>query len=346
MRKILYLLLVIISLSFLTSCTNQDDNTENSNTIVESTPIDFTEVKFESITVDYDGKTHAIKATNVPEGIFVSYEGNDVKEVGTHKVIANFYNDKFIVLHTMEATITINKVVDDKTPIDLTSVKFENITVEYNGKTHSIIATNVPEGVSVVYTGNDVKDVGTHTVVAEFFDNEKTLLLTLEATITINEKTVDLSKISFFGITVVQNGENHSVFATNIPEGVSVEYSGNNVSEVGEHKVVASFYDEEHKLIHTMEAIITIIEKSDNTPVGFENVVFKEMTVLYDGEEHSVYALNIPESITVVYEGNGVSEVGAHVVIANFYNNNQELVHQLQVTITIVESSDVELPLV
>jgi hypothetical protein len=48
----------------------------------------------------------------------------------------------------------------------------------------------------------------------------------------------------------------------------------------------------------------------------------------------------------VTYEGNGVKEVGTHTVIAKIFDKDNNLVHELTAKIIIVESTDVELPLV
>ena len=47
------------------------------------------------------------------------------------------------------------------------NVKFANSTVTYDGKSHSIIATGLPKGVKVTYTGNGKVETGTYTVVIE-----------------------------------------------------------------------------------------------------------------------------------------------------------------------------------
>ena len=71
-------------------------------------------------------------------------------------------------------------------PEDLANVVFDSKVVDYDGKTHSVTCTNLPQGVSVTYEGNDVSEVGVHTVYAKIYDANNNLLATLEATITIN----------------------------------------------------------------------------------------------------------------------------------------------------------------
>lgn len=76
-----------------------------------------------------------------------------------------------------------------------------------------------------------------------------------------------------------------------------------------------------------------------------DSIVFESVKIIYDGENHSIYAHNLPDGFTVEYDGNGVKEIGIHTVVAEIYFNNK-LVIQLTATIEIEKAPDVELPLV
>ena len=186
MKKLLYILLVVFSLSFLIGCEPQeDDKTSGGDVLTNIGGIDFSNVKFESITVTYDGLTHSILVENLPEGVSVAYSGNNVSDVGTHTVTAKFYKDN-VRIHEMIATITIEKKdIEDNT--DFTNVVFEGITVLYDGNSHSIYVANLKEDYTVTYEGNGVKEVGTHTVIAKIFDKDNNLVHELTATIKIVE---------------------------------------------------------------------------------------------------------------------------------------------------------------
>ena len=188
MKKLLYILLVVFSLSFLIGCEPQeDDKTTGGDVLTEVEGVDFSNVKFESITVTYDGLTHSIYVENLPEGVSVAYYGNNVSDVGTHTVTAKFYKDN-VRIHEMIATITIEKKdIEDNT--DFTNVVFEGITVLYDGNSHSIYVANLSEDYTVTYEGNGVKEVGTHTVIAKIFDKDNNLVYELTATIKIVEST-------------------------------------------------------------------------------------------------------------------------------------------------------------
>lgn len=76
--------------------------------MIDKLTVDLSTIKFDSIEVIYTGQSYSIYATNLNEGMTVSYEGNGVSEVGTHTVTAKFYSDNNVLLGTLTATITIS----------------------------------------------------------------------------------------------------------------------------------------------------------------------------------------------------------------------------------------------
>ena len=87
-------------------------------------------------------------------------------------------------------------------------------------------------------------------------------------------------------------------------------------------------------------------QKSPTNSIDLSGVVFNDVEVSYDGSEHSIYVVNLPEGIKVVYEGNGVKTKGPHVVTAKLYDSNNNLIKELSAIITVVNPSDADLPLV
>ena len=56
--------------------------------------------------------------------------------------------------------------------------------------------------------------------------------------------------------------------------------------------------------------------ESETDPVS--GITFASASVFWDGEEHSLAAENVPEGVTVSYEGNGRAEIGTYTVTATF----------------------------
>mgnify|MGYP003292600792 CR=1 FL=1 len=97
-------------------------------------------------------------------------------------------------------------------------------------------------------------------------DKEKNILKELTATIIIKakeEQTVDLSGVKFEDETFTYDGETHSIYISNLPKGLEVEYEGNEATEVGTHTVKAKIYDEKGNFLKELAATLKIINKHD-----------------------------------------------------------------------------------
>ena len=75
----------------------------------------------------------------------------------------------------------------DWSSIDWSKVKFSDTTVKYDNKSHSITVENVPEGVSVTYSGNEQTTPGAHTITANFYDPVDNKIKTLTSSLTIDD---------------------------------------------------------------------------------------------------------------------------------------------------------------
>ena len=156
------------------------------------------------------------------------------------------------------------------------------------------------------------------------------------------EQTPENKPLLFESKTVVYDGNIQSLVVVNLPEGCTVSYMGNFQTNIGTYDVIAIIYGADGKIVNTLTATLTIVEK------GFtvDDVTFNDKTFYNDGNAHSIEVNNLPEGYTVSYSGNGVAEVGKHKVVASVYDENNQLVLTLEAYINIVKQSDVELPLV
>ena len=205
MKKIIYILLIVLSLAFVVGC---NDSEEDNKIIVDNdgNPDVLPGVVLKDTTVYYNGEEHSILVTNLPSGIIAVYEGNKVSEVGEYLITARLYTTMGELLDELSAKLTIlpakedsdnggNQGEDnggdqggDNSGSDLTGVSFNGIEVTYDGEEHSITVTNLPSGYVVQYEGNNVSEVGTHTVVAKIYNELNELVLELTATIKIIDK--------------------------------------------------------------------------------------------------------------------------------------------------------------
>ena len=229
--------------------------------ITEDTEIDLSHITFDDVVSDYNGMVKRISISGkLPSGVKVKYEGNDQKNAGEYTVTAKFYRgDEYLEGKDLTATLTIKPSV-----YDMTHVSFNRKSFTYTGDTYyPSIEGTLPDGVSVEYVyDGEIKNAGTYVVVAKFTgDPNYRDIPDMQAIYTVAQAKYDMSGVSFEDAMFVVSGEEFSIFITGtLPEGVSVSYVGNGVSEIGEHKVNAVFVsaDPNYRAPSIMTATITV----------------------------------------------------------------------------------------
>ena len=281
-------------------------------------------ITFEGKTVVYNGMVQRIDISGtLPEGVTVRYIDNAKTNAGTYSAIAKFYyNGEYIEGADLGATLKI-----EKADADMSGVIFESATFLYDGEAKSIYVTGtLPEGVTVEYEGNGQVGVGSYTVTAKFVSatvNENyNPIADMTATLTIDPNPRDVSAITFEGITVTYDGNEHSVYiAGELNPGVTVEYEGNGVKAIGSHTVTAKFYYN-GEYIEGADKTATIVIEHSNPALA--ELVFDSAEFVADGEAKSIYITGtLPEGYTVEYVGNGQSKGGTYTVTAKFYYNGE-----------------------
>ena len=381
--------------------------------VIAKATYDMNDVVFEGKTVTYDGNTYSLEAINLPDGVSVSYENNNKSDAGEYTVVAYFtgnvnYND----IESKTATLIINKAT-----YDMSDVVFEGKTVTYNGSAFSLEATNLPEGVTASYENNGKTDVGEYTVTVNFVGSSNyNDIVSQTATLTINKATYDMSGVVFEDKTVTYNGSAQSILATNLPDGVTATYQGNEKTVVGEYTITVNFvgssnYNDIESQTATLVIEKAILEKpaldettfiyngsvqtyavessnlytvsgnvetlagtytveialkdtansqwADGTTANLaydfviakatydmSGVVFADTTVTYNGSAQSILATNQPDGVTATYEGNEKTVVGEYTITATFAGNeNYNAIPSKTATLTIAKAT-VEKPAV
>ncbi len=229
----------------------------------------------------------------------------------------------------------------NKNVYDMSGVVFNNLTVTYDGQPHGIEATNLPDGVAVVYAGNDKVNVGTYTVTAHFIGDSVNYepIADMLATLTIEKATYDMSGVSFSDATVSYNGlEQFIAVEGNMPRGVTVTYEGNGQVAVGKYSIIAHFTGDSmnYELIPDMRAQFTIEKR------GLNITFLGEAIVKYDGEVHkeiTAKATNLVGNdaveIIISYSGEMI-EAGEYSVTASIADHaNYTLTTNNTLTVTI-----------
>lgn len=163
----------------------------------------------------------------------------------------------------------------EKQNYDMSKVVFQDKTVTYDGNVHAIVATNLPDGVSVVYNNNEHSDVGTYVITAKFSGDtvNYNIIPDKTAVLTIDKATINTDNIIFMDKTVEYNGESHTIIAQNLP----AELDESNISylyfkdgslvdeavEAGVYTVYLTFnLTYNYNTLPNMKAVLTITRTS------------------------------------------------------------------------------------
>ena len=278
--------------------------------------IDLSAITLEGKTVTYNGEAHSLAISgNLPEGVTVEYTNNGKVDAKEYTVTAIFYYNG-ILLEGKEISATL-KI--EKADIDLSGISFLDKTVLYTGSAQSIVISGeLAHGVSVEYTNNTQTYPGEYNAVAKISAGKNYNAEELTATLTILPASIDLSGLSFKDIEVSYDGTPFSIYLEGIrPSGVTVEYIGNGVTEVGKHEVVAKFYYNGIYLEgQDLVAYIYINQGAE----ALKELVFEGATFTYDGTPKSIEVKGeIPMGFSIVgYEGNGEINAGKYTARVKF----------------------------
>ena len=160
-------------------------------------------------------------------------------------------------------------------------ISFENATYTYDGSPKTLEVTGLVDGMSVEYNGkNTFTNAGVYEVYATVthVDGQKTELY---AELTIEKLTYDMSGVTFNDKDELFTEGLHSIYIEGeLPEGVTVEYVGNNKTTPGTHTVTAIFKgDTNYNSIPPMTAKLTLYNMVNVTFVVNEINYEKTYTV-------------------------------------------------------------------
>lgn len=289
---------------------------------------DMSNVSFHPVSYTRGGNTYYVYVSGtLPEGVSVSYINNGKTEIGTYTVTAEFYGDyqNYHEIDSMSTTLTI----DAPTILGPT---FIDKSVVYDGTLKSIQVMNIPSGASVVYNvDNSYRNAGSYTVEATI-SKDGYEDMTLTATLTIEQASYDMSGVSFDDASYEFDGGTSSLLIDGtLPFGVSVTYENNGQKEVGVYEVIAHFQSDDPNYVDipSMSAILTVLDND------YVDIVFDDLSVVYDGEIHALDLLNVPEGASVSYSmTNEFVDAGEYVVTATIIMNGYDP-YQMTATLTI-----------
>lgn len=249
---------------------NYTEGSASYSLTVQKKRYDMAGIAFRSMSVAYDGTRHFLTIEGLlPEGVSATYFNNGQVETGTYEVTAHFIGDtrNYEPIPDMTATLSI-------VPAS-TELYFQDKTVN---KTYGDAAfTNKianATGRKLVYASSDasiasidaasgevtILKAGTVTITATAPGTSQYAEASASYTLNIEKASYDMSQVQLKDRTVAYDKTAHSLFLEgSLPEGVTVEYTGNGQTEPGIYTVTARFTgNENYKAIPDMSATLTI----------------------------------------------------------------------------------------
>jgi len=324
----------------------KDEIIDIKETTLKIESIKLPEITFPNETFEYKFDSITKKSTpyslplidNLPETVQVDFIKNSQSEVGEYSVGMHASGPGYAAINNSinyeASNLTIKKA-------KLPPIVFRNKDFFYDGepKSISIDTVNLPPGAFVTYLGNDQTEIGNHIVKAIINGGNNHLSQIISATMSIKFKegsAPSLKEVAFEDLVVKYNGTPFSLYATNIPDNITVDYNITNVTDIGVYNIIATFYFE-NKIIDTKKATLTIT-KGEIDYVTFDNTSF-----VYDGTP-KILVINgdLPEGTSVSYSRNVITEVSS-ISITAYINGginykNKEL--RAKLTITKAELPD------
>lgn len=209
----------------------------------------------------YDGVARKFSVYDSYKDYSINYYYNDeivrnIVNAGDYKVILDFteFND---LSYTFVYEFKISKANSIITAND--------IDVVYDGDEYSILYSLNHDEAEIVSTLNSFITAGEYFVTLSVPETKNYLGLTITKTVNIRKKTYDISSISFDSQTYIYDGTKKSIeISGELPEGLSVEYSLNSLTNAGEIDVVATFSGDfvNYVEVKPMEAKLTISKRN------------------------------------------------------------------------------------
>lgn len=268
----------------------------------------------------YDGRVKTIRLKNMPAGASAEYIGNTAEYAGDYRAEAK------ITIEDTDNYLTPESEYFDwriqKAEYDMSGVHWEySDDFIYDGHVKEVGLAGLPDGVVAVYSENRAVYAAEYIASASFEYDERNYEIPVVENCrwSIKKAVFDLQQTRWAQPEEFSyDGTEKSVFLTELPDGVTVEYIGNTGINAGEYIASAKFVldDTVNYEAPSIEDFSWSIEKAD---VDMSMVKWSETTgLVYDGQPKTVYLKNLPDGVVAAYEGNCMTDAGQYEAEAIF----------------------------
>ena len=262
----------------------------------------------------YDGSPKKVFIMNLPEDAEVEYDGAEETQAGKYLARASI-NGNYCFMGPAEYEWEIAKASYDMSG----TAWCEETDFEYDGETHGVKLVSYPEELTVRYSGYEGRRAGEYTARASFVNPDTHNYNTpddMTVDWRIGKKSIDMSGVRWnYDGAFTYDGEVKKVELEGLPEGVYAEYENASAYDAGIYNAHANLrFDGDNLEVASPADCSWRILKSrvDISDVRWDYSEPFE----YDGNEHSIYLINVPEGVEVEYSGNTSTEAGMYAASA------------------------------
>lgn len=275
----------------------------------------------------YDKNAHSIVAT-ATDGTITYSNNNSLTDVGMVTVtITASETDNYLEANTTAVLEII--------PKEVTAI-WNTVIFTYNGEIQLPSYTLTDESELSLSFDKAPINAGLYDLIATI-DNSNYTLANNTLNVTIEKQVVSViwSECDF-----VYNGQKQMPeYIAKSVEGEYLKLTAENIPiDAGEHTVTL-ILDEEYAVNYSIidYEYTYSIQKAD---VDMSNVIFDDITVVYDGQNHHPSVVGLPDYVTVNYDGE-YSEPDIYTVSASFTlnNTNYNEIEPLTATMTILRKT-------
>ncbi|WP_339864214.1 MBG domain-containing protein [uncultured Algoriphagus sp.] len=209
-----------------------------SETLFTITPAEVEEITFSAASFTYDGTEQSIEITgDLPDGTSVEYTGNGRTNAGTQEVTATITGSNFTTLE-LKAELTITPATVTVTVDSGQSKVFGGADPELTYTNSTLVEGNTIEGSLSRAAG---ESVGTYEVELGSLNAGANYTISFASGTLFTITPAEVEEITFSAASFTYDGTEQSIEITgDLPDGTSVEYTGNGRTNAGTQEVTAT----------------------------------------------------------------------------------------------------------
>ena len=269
----------------------------------------------------YDGETHSVELSGVPSELGVRYSGNEAKGAGSYMARASFVNPDTHNFRTPEDMYFSWKI--DRKSLDMSGVKWDyEGAFTYDGEVKKVELEGLPEGVYAEYENAAAYDAGVYNAHALLKYDEDNLeaIPPADCQWRIAKRRIDISDVTWgYEEPFEYDGNEHSIYLINIPEGVDAEYTGNTHIEAGKYAAGATLVPNDSNNYEVPE-INGCTWSINRAALKLSDLAWTDSSgFVYDGSSKTVEIINdLGDAVSVEYTGNTAKTAGRYYAKAVF----------------------------